>query len=64
MPRPLDSIDELIGRPVAGRDPDEDERYQEFANEAEKEKALDCGWWLSCPVASLPVRPGPSAPPL
>jgi len=37
----LDSTDELIGRPAAGRDPDEDERQQELANEAEK--ALDRG---------------------
>ena len=41
----LDSTDELIGRPAAGRDPDEDERQQELANEVEKE--LDRGWWLS-----------------
>lgn len=47
MLRRLDSTDELIGRPAAGQDPDEDDRQQELANEVEKEKALDRGWWLS-----------------
>ena len=45
MLRRLDSTDELIGRPAAGRDLDEDERQQELANEVEKENALD-RWWL------------------
>jgi hypothetical protein len=44
------STNEPMGRPVAGRDPEEDECQQELANEVEKEKALDRGWWLSgCP---------------
>jgi hypothetical protein len=41
MLRRLDSTDELMGRPAAGRDPDEAERQQELANEAEK--GLDRG---------------------
>ena len=47
MPRRLDSTDELIASLAAGRNPDEDERQQELANEVEKEKALDRGWRLS-----------------
>lgn len=47
MLRRLDSTDELIGRPAAGQDADENERQLELANEVEKEKALDRGWWLS-----------------
>ncbi len=45
--RRLDSTDELIGRPAAGRDPDEDERQQEFTNEVEKEKSLNRGLGLT-----------------
>jgi hypothetical protein len=45
--RRLGSTDELTGRPAAGRDPDEDERQQELANEEEKEKASSRGLGLS-----------------
>ncbi len=47
MLRRLDSTDELMGSPAAGRDPDEDERQQELANEAEKEKGSNRGLGLS-----------------
>ena len=41
MPRRPGPTDEWMRRPAVGRDPDEDERQQELANEAEK--ALDRG---------------------
>ena len=47
MLRCLDSTDELMGWPAAGRDPNEDERQQEFTNEVEKEKSLNRGLGLT-----------------
>jgi hypothetical protein len=45
MLRRLDTTDELVGRPAAGRDLNEDKRQQELANEVEK--ALNRSWCLS-----------------
>ena len=51
----------MMGRPAAGRDPDEDERQQELANEAEKgldrsRRLFRLSWWANQAVFVL-ARP-------